>query len=148
MANEDLYQSLLNLIDPFIMSGGMNLVEMQLSGGRQRQTLRLFVDKPGGITIDDCATLSRSLADLLDTHDPIRSSYVLQISSPGLTRDLKTHRDFAWAAGKRVRMILDGGAERVGTLELNDDGSLVVADNDSRHTVQVADVRKANLQFE
>ena len=64
--------------------------------------LRAYIDKPGGITVDDCEVVSRALSDLLDKHDFIEDAYVLEVSSPGLGRPLKKEKDFARSIGEEV----------------------------------------------
>ena len=64
--------------------------------------LRAYIDKPGGITVDDCELVSRALSDLLDEHDFIEDAYILEVSSPGLGRPLKKDKDFARSIGEEV----------------------------------------------
>jgi ribosome maturation factor RimP len=82
--------------------------------------LRLFVDKPGGVTIGDCQAASREAGDVLDATGLIEPAYDLEVSSPGLDRELRTDREFAWAVGKHmrcwVREPVDGRREFAGTL--------------------------------
>ena len=66
--------------------------------------LRAYIDKPGGITVDDCEIVNRALGDLLDEEDFIEDSYILEISSPGLGRPLKKERDFARSLGEEVEI--------------------------------------------
>ena len=64
--------------------------------------MRAYIDKPGGITVDDCELVSRALSDLLDEHDFIEDAYILEVSSPGLGRPLKKDKDFARSIGEEV----------------------------------------------
>jgi len=83
--------------------------------------LRLFIDKEGGITLDDCAHVSRQLSARLDAEDPIDGRYTLEVSSPGLDRPLSRERDFERFAGQRVRVTtespIDGQRNFIGRLE-------------------------------
>ena len=69
-----------------VASEGMELVDLEYRGGGRRGVVRLFIDKEGGVTIDDCAHISRQLGDFLDVKDIIPQAYVLEVSSPGLNR--------------------------------------------------------------
>ena len=86
--------------------------------------LRVFVDKAGGIDLDDCQMLSEKLGDLLDKETIIAAPYILEVSSPGLERVLKKDRDFVRETGKKVEVTLyapiDGKKSFVGTLESRD----------------------------
>ncbi len=116
MVDAEVIGRLEGLIRPLLEMEGAELVEIVLGGGRRRRMLRLFVDRPGGITVDECARLNRLIGGALDIEDPIEGAYVLEVSSPGLDRALKTDRDFARSAGRKVRVILSNGATHVGVL--------------------------------
>ncbi len=143
-----LRTSVERLLEPFLEERGVELVELMLSGGRRRRMLRLYVDRPGGITIGECAGLSRKLEDLLDTHDPIDGSYVLEVSSPGLDRPLKSPRDYQRAVGQAVRLIIEGKGELTGALLSCDDSGVVLEGDDGELAVPFDDIAKANLHFE
>ncbi|MEY2412936.1 MAG: ribosome maturation factor RimP [Acidobacteriaceae bacterium] len=86
-------------------SSGLEVVEVELRGGGKSRMLRIFVDKPGGVTHEDCATLSREVSTILDVEDAIPGgSYVLEVSSPGLDRKLIHARDFERFAGNRIKL--------------------------------------------
>lgn len=129
-------------------SEGADLVELTLSGGRRRRMLRVFVDRPGGITVDECARLNRLIGAVLDVEDLIDGPYVLEVSSPGLDRPLKTDRDFERSTGCKVRVILATGATHTGVLRgvVGDTVVLEVAEETlalDRHSIA-----KANLEIE
>ena len=148
MDDPALQESIEKLVAPYLKHEGADVVDLQLSGNPRNRTLRIDVDRMDGITVDECARLSRGIADVLDTHDPISGRYVLEVSSPGLDRPLKSDRDYKRAVGRTVKVILDGGRVLVGQL-LRFDGPEVVLAVDGRHRVVPADeIRKANLHFE
>ena len=89
------------LIEPVVEAHGLELVDLRMGAGR----LSVFLDKDGGIGVDECARMSRTLGDVLDTENAIPGRYVLEVSSPGLDRPLKTARDFARRIGKKVRIL-------------------------------------------
>ena len=96
---------LAELIEPYLLAQGVELVDLELTQPRRgRATLRLFVDRPGGITLDEITRVSRVVGELLDVHDLISSSYTLEVSSPGLTRELKKPRDYERYTGRLVRL--------------------------------------------
>ena len=105
-----------DVIVPVIRHHGLTLVDLEWRGDRRRGILRLFVDKAGGVGIGDCERLSRELGDLLDVEGVIDQAYDLEVSSPGLDRQLKKDREFEWALGKPVRCWLAGGQEHSGRL--------------------------------
>lgn len=102
---DELLSRVEQLIQPYLAAQGVELVDLEFTQPRRgRATLRLFVDRPGGITLEEITRVSRVLSDLLDVHDPISVSYNLEVSSPGLTRELKKPRDFERYAGRLVRI--------------------------------------------
>ncbi len=90
------------LLRPLVEGAGYELVDLQLRTERGRRVLRLLVDRPGGITLDECARLSRELGVHLDVADPIRGAYVLEVSSPGVRRPLTRPEHFERFTGEKV----------------------------------------------
>ena len=135
------------LIMPFLEERGVELVKLHM-GGSRRILLRLFVDRPEGITIDECARLSRELADLMDTHDPINGSYLLEVSSPGLDRVLKSEKDFSRSVGKLLKLVVEGRGTLVGTLRSLRQEDLDLELNDEVVQIDRSTISKANLHFE
>jgi ribosome maturation factor RimP len=105
---------------PVVESHGLYLVDIEYHREGRRRVLRLFVDRPGGVSITDCQRLSHEAGDVLDVSGLIGESYDLEVSSPGLDRELRKDREFAWATGKDVRCWLrqpiDGRSEMEGLL--------------------------------
>jgi ribosome maturation factor RimP len=105
MYKEEIMNRVTDLIQPYLLAQGVELVDLEFTQPRRgRATLRLFVDRPGGITLDEIARVSRVVGELLDVHDLISSSYTLEVSSPGLTRELKKPRDYERYTGRLVRL--------------------------------------------
>lgn len=103
------------LLTPLIEQEGAELVDMQWRKEGPQWVLRLFLDKPNGVTLDDCAYFSDRVGAALDEGDKITRSYVLEVSSPGLDRVIKKDKDFARFAGKPVKLRLklpDNGQRR------------------------------------
>ena len=89
-------------------SEGLELVEVEFLGQGPRAVLRIFLDKPGGITVEDCQSVSHQVGTILDVEDFIRWSYTLEVSSPGLDRKLLKPSDYQHFAGKLVKLVLRG----------------------------------------
>ena len=102
--NEDLTPQLLSLIEPVILAEGMELVEMEYRREASGWVLRLYVDREGGVTVDDCARISPVVGDLLDVADIIRNPYQLEVSSPGLNRPLRKQDHFRRQVGKIIEV--------------------------------------------
>jgi len=85
---------------------GFELVDAELVGGGHRPTLRVYIDSPDGITVDDCADVSRQVSAILDVEDPIPGRFTLEVSSPGLDRPLVTLEDFRKRVGETVKVKL------------------------------------------
>lgn len=92
------------LVESGVNALGFDLVDVEQVGGRSHHTLRVYIDCRGGITVDDCADVSRHLSALLDVEDPLPGSYTLEVSSPGLDRPLVTLADFQRYRGEMVRL--------------------------------------------
>jgi ribosome maturation factor RimP len=83
---------------------GYELVEATLSPAGRRRHLRVLIYRPGGVSLEDCRHFSEALAAIIDVEEAVRGSYVLEVSSPGLTRPLKTRADFQRAVGREVEV--------------------------------------------
>ena len=83
---------------------GLELVQVEAVGFGKNKTIRIFIDKPAGITHDDCSAVSREMSELLDAEDLIESAYLLEVSSPGLERELYSLKDFERFAGHLARV--------------------------------------------
>ena len=97
---------------PLIKEENLELVELEFIGNPPRSILRVFVDKIGGVNIEECAHLSRKLSDYLDTEDLIERSYTLEVSSPGLERPLLSLVDFRRKTGENVKIYLKATLEK------------------------------------
>ena len=139
--------TLTHLILPLLKRRDVELVELAVSGNYRRQIVRIFVDRPDGITVDECAVLSRDIADMLDTRDPIDGTYLLEVSSPGLTRPLKTDRDFDRVVGKALRLVVDGLGVVVGTLLQVKADHLDVELQGERTIIEREKIQKATVHF-
>ena len=141
------------LIQPYLAAQGVELVEVEFTQPRRgRATLRLYVDRDGGITLDEIARVSRVVGELLDVHDLISSSYTLEVSSPGLTRELKKPRDYERFTGRLVRLttkgIWEGKQVHRGILKGLADEEVSLAEGEALVRIPLAEIAKARLDFE
>ncbi|HYS43834.1 MAG TPA: ribosome maturation factor RimP [Geobacteraceae bacterium] len=132
---------------------GMELVHLEMKREPGGQLVRLYIDKDGGVTLDDCTLISRQLSAQLDIEDPIEGRYTLEVSSPGLDRPLFTDRDFARFAGRQIRLStrvpLDGRRNFQGRLEGIADGSVRMTLQEGRVVAIPRDqVARARLEVE
>jgi len=131
-------EKLNSLIAEACSVAGVSLVELDTFRAGKRKTLRLYIDKPEGVTIDDCSAVSRHLSDALDL-DPeiIEGAYTLEVSSPGLDRPLKSVADFIRNKGRLVRVTRSTGKPVTGTLVDADEENLTLALKGNAGTVVV-----------
>lgn len=129
------HEQVLAMLEPAIAALGFELVELELRIGRGHGLVRLFIDAEDGVTVDDCAKVSRQVSGLLDVEDPIRGDYNLEVSSPGLDRKLSRAADFDRFAGCQVKLqllqMIDGRRKLTGQL-LRREGEAVVLNIDGQ----------------
>lgn len=101
------------LVEPLLEKEKFELVDVEYVKEGGNWYLRVYIDKEGGITVDDCELISRSLSDLLDVEDFIPDAYILEVSSPGLGRQLKKEKDFKRSIGEEVEIKLYKAMETV-----------------------------------
>jgi len=151
--SKEMEARLTELLEPVVRSEGLMLVELQWRSEGSGQVLRLYVDRPGGgVTLDECALVNRQAGDLLDVEDIAPGRYRLEVSSPGLTRRLKTPRDFEIFAGRPVRLIYADQEGKSRTLKgilkgLQGQDVVVEADGGNR-AIALDKVAKANLDLQ
>jgi ribosome maturation factor RimP len=115
------------IVSPIIEKSGYILVDIEYRGGKIG-ILRIFVDrKGGGITIKEIEKLSKEISLALDTEDIIENSYILEVSSPGLDRELVKDRELKWAISKKVKLFLKDGSSYEGVLENFNENEVVVS---------------------
>lgn len=100
----DVIRQISDLADPVLQEMAFELVDVEFLSKYGRWVLRLYIDKEGGVTVDDCARVSGEIGNLIDAKDIIPHHYVLEVSSPGLDRPLKKERDLIRSIGKKVKL--------------------------------------------
>ena len=94
------------LLEPGVSAMGFELVDVEMAGSHHSPTLRVYIDSPRGVNVDDCAKVSRQLSALLDVEDPLPGQYTLEVSSPGLDRPLVKPEDFRRFIGETIKVKL------------------------------------------
>ena len=141
------------LLEPIISENNFELVDVEYVKEAGTYYLRVYVDKEGGISIDDCEIVSRELSDLLDEHDFIPDSYILEVSSPGLGRTLKKDKDFLRSIGEEVDIKLykpiDKQKDFNGILESYDGEKIVIRiDDDNTMEFTKKEIALIRLAFD
>ena len=130
MAKPTTVQRVEEIIKPIADEMGYDLWNIQFAKEGSDWYLRIFIDKPGGVEIDDCQLVSEQLTAVLDAKDPIPDKYFLEVSSPGIDRPLKKDKDFEAAYGTKVDIVFfapwEGLKNLVGVLESHDDEAVWV----------------------
>lgn len=106
MSKKSIISHVREIIEELIKDLEYELVDVEFKKEGSSKFLRIFLDKPGGITIDDCQTMSKAIGEELDKADPIKEAYYLEVSSPGLDRPLKNDKDFKRNLNKDVEIRL------------------------------------------
>lgn len=132
---------------------GLELVHVEFVGAGRNSELRIFIDKPGGVTVDDCTSISHTLGTILDVEDFISSNYALVVSSPGLERELYSLRDYAKYAGNlaklKVRQPIGNQRNFRGRI-IGTEGETVIFDDKTSGRVEIPfeQIAKANLEID
>ena len=136
---EEYEQKTEKLLIPIMEANGFELVDVEYVKEAGNWYLRAYIDKPGGITVDDCEVVNRELGDLLDRDDFIDESYILEVSSPGLGRPLKKERDFIRSKGEEVEIrtyrMVDRQKEVRGVLKAGDKDTVTIEYEDGQEQV-------------
>jgi ribosome maturation factor RimP len=138
-------------LSPVVTDQGMELVDLEFRTEGTGWVLRLFVDRQGGVTVEDCARVSRDCSVVLDAEDLIDKRYRLEVSSPGIERRLRKPAHFEDQVGNRVRVEMKkpvGGRRRVTgeLLEVGPTGIAVQAARDESVEIAFDNIKKANLK--
>jgi ribosome maturation factor RimP len=137
------------LVADMVERRGFELVHVEYAGAASAPVLRIYVDRPGGVTVDDCAEISRRISVLLDVEDVIPGRYILEVSSPGIERPLFSERDYERFLGHEARIAtLEKVEDRknfTGVIEAVDNHCVRLRCEDRTYTVPLRLIRKAHL---
>ena len=141
------------LLEPIVTGFGFELVDVDYVKEAGTWYLRAYIDKPGGITVDDCEAVSRKFSDVLDEKDYIEDTYIFEVSSPGLGRPLKKDKDFQRSLGEEVEIRtyrpIDRQKEFVGELKAYDKESVtIVYEDDTEQTFQRQEIALIRLALD
>jgi ribosome maturation factor RimP len=149
---EEILEKVRQIAAPLAAQEGLELVDVEMGGMGGRQTLRLFIDKAGGVSLDDCSSVSRAVSAALDVEDFIDGAYDLEVSSPGLDRPLRTPEHFEKFKGSKVRVKTFGPIPEcenrktfVGELQGFAEGRVIVDVDGKLFHVPHAQVSKASV---
>jgi ribosome maturation factor RimP len=139
-------------VAPILDDMGLELIDIEYLSEYGRWVLRIYADKEGGITLDDCVQASKEIGVLIDVKDIIKNEYVLEVSSPGLNRPLKKEKDFFLAIGKKIKVrmsaALKGRRRFTGYLKKFQENILYLEVDAEIYMLPFRDVEKANLVYE
>jgi ribosome maturation factor RimP len=153
MDSELITERLREIAGQVASASEIELVHVSVTGNSRELVVRIYIDKEGGVTLDDCSEVSRKVEAVLDAEDLIPSKYVLEVSSPGIERELYSLADFEKFTGKLAKLKmkhgLDGQKTLVGAIK-GVNGSMITIDDRTIGTVSVghADIAKANLKID
>jgi ribosome maturation factor RimP len=144
-----LHDRLIARFEPVLAEAGYELIEVEFVPAQGGATLRVYIDGPEGVDLDDCVAASHRLSELLDVEDPFPGAYSLEVSSPGTDRVLRTPAHFARFIGDRVKVELAapraGRRRYTGTLRRADGESIEMDVDNFSVSIRLADISRARL---
>ena len=153
MDNASLEERIKQIAADAAQQKGVEYVHCEIVGTKRNMTVRVYIDKPGGVSVEDCATVSRRMEETLDADDLIPSAYLLEVSSPGLERELYSVGDFQKFAGRSVKVKLASpvnGQKVFVARILGVEGGDVILEDKGQVEIRFpySDVVKANLRVD
>ena len=150
---EQYEQQTEELLEPIVTGHGFELVDVEYVKKAGTWYLRAYIDKPGGITVDDCEVVSRQFSDILDEKDYIEDAYIFEVSSPGLGRPLKKEKDFKRSMGEEVEIrtyrAIDRQKEFTGILKAYDNDTVTIAyEDDTEQVFNKSDIALIRLALD
>ena len=149
--------ALMRLLEPPIEALNYELVDVEFAQAGRGGVLRIFIDRRAedsslGVTVDDCANVSHAVSQVLETQDPIKGHYTLEVSSPGFDRILRTRAHFERFVGERIfaelKLPIDGRRRFVGVLKSIAEDAVVVEVDGKAHSLPLERIQKARLRPE
>lgn len=147
MTHKDVIELVNNLLQPVL--NGLNLWDVELVKEGKNLFLRVYIDKKGGVNIEDCERISKHISQTLDEIDPIKDPYILEVSSPGINRSLKKESDYLQFIGHIVDVKLYKPINKnkifQGVLSNYENGIITIKDDESTHSFQKTDIASCRL---
>jgi len=156
-AGFQMHDALMRLLEPPIEALGFELVDVEFAREAHGGVLRIFIDCRAensgvGVTVDDCARVSHAVSQVLETQDPIKGHYTLEVSSPGFDRILRKRAHFERFLGERIfaelKLPIDGRRRYVGRLKLVEGDTIVMEVDGKAHSLPLDRIQKARLRPE
>ena len=153
MSHRELIARIAEWATPIAADLGLRLVDVEFQSAGKRSVLRLFLDREGGVELEELARASHEIEAVLDVHDAVPGTYSLECSSPGVNRRLKGRADFAEYIGRRVRLrtweALDGSRNFLGELAAVEDDDIVLAPEGAEAVrIPIGAIEKANYEHD
>lgn len=150
---ESYEQKTEEILNPIVEEYGFELVDVEYVKEGSTWYLRAYIDKPGGICIDDCEAVSRRLSDILDEKDYIDDTYILEVSSPGLGRPLRKEKDFRRSLGEEVEVrtyrMIEKQKEFTGILKEYDEKTVTIEEDGGNVRIfEKSDIALIRLAFD
>ena len=151
MRKNPIYQLVTDLIEPTLKGSDIELVDVEYKKTGKTWSLRVFIDKNQGVTVNDCQRLSREIEDLIAIHELIADRYVLEVSSPGLDRPLKKETDFIRNKGKQVLvktyLPINSSKTNTGTIKDFSNDTLFLENEKKTFEISLSNIAQAKLIF-
>jgi len=152
MAKIPVAQAVTDLIEPVLIAEGLELVDVEYKKEGKNWVLRIFIDKDGGVAVEDCQKISHLTGDLIEVEETITTPYSLEVSSPGLDRALKREKDFLKFKGRQIRLHslspIDSRRKFIGILKDFKDQTVFMESDGKIFEIPLRQVSKANLVIE
>lgn len=150
---ESYEQKTEDILNPIVDEYGFELVDVEYVKEGSTWYLRAYIDKPDGISIDDCEAVSRRLSDILDEKDYIDDAYILEVSSPGLGRPLRKEKDFRRSLGEEVEVrtyrMIEKQKEFTGILKEYDEKTVTIEEDGGNVRIfEKSDIALIRLAFD
>lgn len=141
-----------DLLEPAVKAAGQQLWGVEFLPSGKHSILRVYIDKPEGVTVDDCALASHQVSALLDVEDPINGEYSLEVSSPGIDRPLFLKEHFEQLIGQKIALqlqVAEKGKRKIqGIIESVQDNDIILKYEESLLTIAFSNMSKANVVAE
>jgi ribosome maturation factor RimP len=150
--NETVAERVWKIAEPLVTDEGMEMVDVEFRRESHGTVLRLYLDRDGGVSLDDLTRVSRQVGDLLDVHDAVPGAYILEVSSPGINRRLRRADHFRRYLGQKVRVRthapLDGRRVFLGPLSAVDADGITIEQDGVPCVIRFSEIAQANYEAE
>ncbi len=152
MVEKEIVDRVRAVVDPILFDEGMELADIEYRRESRGWVLRLYLDKEGGVSLDDCTRVSQEVGRILDVEDFIQTPYTLEVSSPGLSRRLRTEKDFIKYRGHLIKVktfdSIQNRRQFKGRLLGISENKLEIESNEGIFQIPLSNVARANLEIE